>query len=50
MIDSSETCNRWLAFELQNSHACETGSNFFLLLSGVLNNLEWCLCSGGAVT
>ena len=38
MIDSSETCNHQLAFELQNSRACEMGSNFFLLLSGVLNN------------
>ena len=38
MIDGSETCNRQLAFELQNSHACEMGSNFFLLLGGVLNN------------
>ena len=27
MIDSSEKCNRQLAFELQNSHVCEKRSN-----------------------
>ena len=26
MIDGSEKCNRWLAFELQNLHVCEKRS------------------------
>ena len=37
MIDGSETCNRQLAFEIQNSQVCEMRSNFFLLFSGVLS-------------
>ena len=30
MIDGSEKRNRQLAFELQNSHVCEKGSNEIL--------------------
>ena len=37
MIDGNETHDRQVAFELQNLHVCEIGSNFFLLLSRVLN-------------
>ena len=30
MIDDSEKRNRHLAFELQNSHVCEKGSNVYM--------------------
>ena len=30
MIDSSEKCNRQLAFELQNLHVCEKRGNMSL--------------------
>ena len=29
MSDGSEKRNRWLAFELQNSHVCVKRSNYF---------------------
>ena len=50
MIDGSEKRNRQLAFELQNSHVCETCSNvcepFCRMSSEVQWNLDAISCQG----
>ena len=52
MIDSSEKCNRQLAFELQNAHVCEKRSNVSmgLFIFNSFLGVSWLSTSTSTVT